>query len=168
MSGKRRVLTFFVFIIIVNVPTFANVIWPALIAESEITSVPVILLSLIIELFFYKWLFKINLKKSIFYTLAANTISSILGIVLRPIGGIIYEISIGLLINKIFNTGTFNPVAWAFVPIIGGLINCFIELLTIKIIWKEKLSKKNFLLVWIINIITVSIACAIMVVKRVA
>jgi phosphate/sulfate permease len=33
-----------------------------------------------------------------------------------------------------------NPVAWVVAPILGGLINGLIELLTIKFIWKEKFS----------------------------
>ncbi len=58
----------------------------------------------------------------------------------------------------IFDWGTFNPVTWFFVPIIGGAVNAFLELLTIKIIWKHKISKKNYFLTWIINIITVAVA----------
>jgi len=58
----------------------------------------------------------------------------------------------------IFDWGTFSPVAWVFVPIIGSAINASLELLTIKAIWKETFTKKNFFSLWLINWVTVGIA----------
>ena len=136
----------------------ANVIWPALYAEEKITSIPIIAFSLIVEFLFFKWLFKINYKEAIVYTIVANLLSGIAGFFLRPFFGLVWEVSFALLITKLFNWGTFNPVTWLFVPIIGGAINAFLELLAIRLIWKQKFTKRNYYLTWGINIVTVALA----------
>jgi hypothetical protein len=138
--------------------TYANMVWPALYTETKLSSVPIIGLSLVIEYFFFKWLFTINVRQAIRYTILANLISGLLGLFLRPIAGIAYELSLGGIINLLFNWGTFNPIAWIFVPILGGVINAFLELLTIRLIWKQKFNKRNYLFLWMINTVTIAIA----------
>ena len=138
--------------------TFANMVWPALYTESKLSSVPIIVLSLVIEYFFFKWLFRINIRQAVIYTIIANLVSGVLGLFLRPMSGIAYELSLGGIINLLFNWGTFNPIAWIFVPIIGGVINAFLELLTIRLLWKQKFNKHRFLLIWMINTVTIAIA----------
>jgi len=137
---------------------FGNVVWPALYTETKVSSLPIILLSLVLEYLVIRQLFKSNIKKSALYAITANVVSGVIGLVLRPLSGIAWELSLGMLVMWIFDWGTFNPVAWFFVPIIGGAINASLELLTIKLIWKEKFTKKNFLSLWAINWITVGIA----------
>jgi hypothetical protein len=136
----------------------ANVVWPALYTETKVSSFPIIGLSLLLEYLFFKWLFKLGFKHAVYYTLAANTVSGVLGLFLRPLSGIAYELSLGMLVNSLFHWGTFNPVAWFFVPIIGGALNGILELLTIRLIWKQKITKRNYLLTWGINTLTVAIA----------
>lgn len=138
--------------------TFANMVWPALYTESKLSSIPIIVLSLVIEYFFFKWLFRINIRQAVIYTIIANLVSGVLGLFLRPMSGIAYELSLGGIINLLFNWGTFNPIAWIFVPIIGGVINAFLELLTIRLLWKQKFNKNRFLLIWMINTVTIAIA----------
>ncbi len=156
VDTKKPLLVFI--LLCLPVLAFANVIWPAYIAESRIISLHIIVISLLIEFLFFKYLFKITIIRALCYTLIANTASTILGLVLRPISGILWELSFGFVINEIFNWGTFNFVTWASVPILGGAVNAFLELLTIKICWKQKLSKKNYFLTWGINAITIAIA----------
>ncbi|NPA95067.1 MAG: hypothetical protein GXO58_06545 [Thermodesulfobacteria bacterium] len=136
----------------------ANIVWPALIAETKISSFPIIALSLFIEFWFFKWLFKLEVKDATLYTLAANGVSAVLGIFLRPLSGIAYEFSLGLIINWLFNWGTFNPVAWFFVPIIAGAVNAILELATIRVIWQRKINKRNYALTWAINTATAALA----------
>ncbi|MDH4444573.1 MAG: hypothetical protein QE267_05535 [Akkermansiaceae bacterium] len=136
----------------------ANVVWPALYAEDKVSSMPIIALSLVIEYFFFRRLFNLNAKQAFFYTFAANLASGLVGLVGRPLSGLLYELTIGMLVSWIFEWGTFNPVAWISVPIFGGALNALLELLTIRIIWKHKLSKENFCWLWLANIITVGIA----------
>lgn len=136
----------------------ANVVWPALYTETKLYSFPIIILSLVIEFLFFKWLFGLKRKNAIIYTLVANTASGVIGLFVRPLSGIAYEVSLGAVVNWLFNWGTFNPVAWFFVPVIGGAINSFLELLTIRLLWKQKITKKNYFLTWGINTFTVGIA----------
>ena len=138
----------------------ANVVWPALYAEDKVSSMPIIALSLVIEYFFFRRLFNLNTKQACFYTLAANMVSGLVGLVGRPLSGLLYEVTIGMLVMWILDWGTFNPVTWISVPIFGGALNALLELLTIRIIWKHKLSKKNFCWLWLANIITVGLATA--------
>ena len=156
MNKNKRLIT----LLSIALPAIAraNVVWPALYTETKMSSVPIIALSLVIEFWFFRWLLKLNYKESIIYTLVANTVSGLIGLFLRPLSGIAYEVSLGAIVNWLFNWGTFNPIAWFFVPIIGGAINAFLELLTIRLLWKKKISKNNYLLTWGINTITVAIA----------
>ena len=136
----------------------ADVVWPALYAETKVSSVPIIALSLIIEGAVMKWLFNTNWKRASVYAVVANTVSGVLGLFLRPLSGIAWELSLGAIVMLLFDWGTFNPVAWFFVPVIGGAVTAAIELSTIKTFWKEKFTKKNFLVLWAANWVTVGMA----------
>lgn len=156
---KKFAKLFLIFILYSGIVN-ANAVWPALYAEEKIASIPIIAFSLIVECLFFKWLFKINYKRAIIYTIVANLLSGIAGFYLRPLFGLVWVAIFDLQISKFFriNWGTFNPVTWLFVPIIGGAINAFLELLAIRLIWKHKFTKRNYYLTWVINIITVALA----------
>ena len=141
-------------------PVIANVVWPALYAETSISSLPIIALSLVIEFFFFRRLFNASNKQALFYDLSANLASGLVGLVGRPLSGLLYEVTIGMLVMRVFDWGTFNPIAWVSVPIFGGALNSIIELFTIRLIWKHKITKGSFLWIWLANIITISIATA--------
>jgi hypothetical protein len=151
-------LPILIFAILLPAAAYADVIWPALYAETKVSSVPIIVASLLIEFWFFKWLFRAGYRKTLIYTISANIASGVIGLIARPISGIIYELSLGMLINSLFDWGTFNPVAWFFVPIIGGAVNAVIELGTIRLIWKEEINKKRFVLTCFVNAVTVAIA----------
>lgn len=138
----------------------ANVVWPALYVEARMNSIPIITASLVLEYFVYKYLFQLNVKKAVLYTLAANIVSGLVGIVLRPVSGLGYEFTVGILMERLFGWGTFNPLAWCFVPVIGGAINAALELLTIRLVWKNGITVRIFLIAWVINTITVAMATA--------
>lgn len=136
----------------------ADVVWPALYTETKVSSLPIIALSLCVEWVAIRWLFQIDWKKAAKYTFAANLVSGLLGLLLRPLSGIVWELSLGQIVMWLFDWGTFNPVAWFFVPVIGGVVNAWIELLTIKFFWKEPFRKKSFWGMWLANWVTVGIA----------
>ena len=136
----------------------ADVVWPALYAETKVSSFPIIALSLIIEGVVMRWLFRVDWKRAALYAVAANIASGLLGLFLRPLSGIVWELSLGAVVSLFFDWGTFNPVAWFFVPVIGGAVNSVIELFTIKILWKESFQKKNFFVLWLVNWVTVGMA----------
>lgn len=160
MSNRQTLFLTGLLLMVIPSVVYADMVWPALYTETKLSSVPIILLSLVIEFFFYKWLFEINVKKSVYYTVLANSVSGVLGLVLRPLSGILYELSLGAIVNLIFNWGTFNPVAWFFVPVIGGAVNAFVELEVIRMVWKHPLDRRNYYLTWGMNALTVAIATA--------
>ncbi len=157
-SHSMKKLSALFLITILPSVAYANVVWPALYTETKVSSVPIICLSLIIEFFFFKWLFGTDVKKTLFYTISANLASGLIGLVARPLSGIVYELSLGMLINWLFSWGTFNPVAWFFVPFFGGAVNAGIEIGTIRLVWKERVTKKRFFLTLGVNALTVGIA----------
>ena len=137
---------------------FGNVVWPSMYTETKLSSIPIIAISLALEFFVFKALFQKSKKITSIYTIVANVASGLIGLFARPISGLLWEVSLGAIVMWIFDWGTFNPVAWFFVPIIGGAINSVLELFTLKLIWKENFTKRNFLLLWAINWATVGIA----------
>lgn len=138
--------------------TLGNVVWPALYTEAKVSSLPIIALSLVLEFLVIRALFRKNIQISALMVIAANLVSGLAGLFLRPLSGIAWELSLGYLVMWMFGWGTFNPVAWFFVPIIGGAINATLELLVMKFIWKTNFSKRNFLSFWAANWATVGIA----------
>jgi hypothetical protein len=136
----------------------ANVVWPALYTETKINACPIILLSLVLEYLAIRFLFRRATGISALYTVAGNLVSGIAGMVLRPLSGILWELSLGQAVMALFDWGTFNPVAWFCVPLIGGAINSILELGTLRIVWKEKMTWKRFAWFWFMNWITVGLA----------
>jgi hypothetical protein len=158
MIKRRNIVLLLLSCLVFPAVTYANMVWPALYAETKISSIPIILLSLILEFIFFKWLFQINIKKAIYYTVIANIASGTLGYFLRPILGLAYELTLGGILDRLFRLSTFNPIGWFVVPLIGGAINALLELLTIRSIWKHKINKRNYFLTWVVNFVTVGIA----------
>jgi len=153
---KKRLIT--IFLILWPATAYANVVWPALYTETKVSSVPIISISLFIEYWFFKWLFGVTDKRALLYTVCANLASGIIGLIARPLSGIAYELSLGMVVNLLFNWGTFNPVAWFFVPVFGGAVNAAIELKAIHLIGKEKITRKTFFLTMLINAVTIGLA----------
>jgi hypothetical protein len=154
----KKSALFTVLLLVVTGTAEANVVWPALYTETKTSSIPVIVGSLVIEYFVFQWLFKTEWKKTALYVVSANLVSGLLGLILRPLSGIAWELSLGAVVMWLFNWGTFNPVAWFFVPIIGGAVNAAIELYTVKLFWGEKFQKKSFMVLWAANWVTVGAA----------
>ncbi len=106
---------------------FANAVWPALYLETRLFSFWAIGIGLVIEFITIKWLFTLSVKKSIIAVVFANLLSSVAGIVLIPLAGIVWEIFPGSVMYWAFGIGTFNPVTWIATFILGCLVNGLLE-----------------------------------------
>jgi hypothetical protein len=137
---------------------YANVVWPALIAESRITSVPIIALSVLLEAVVFRYWFKLGFRRALLYAVVANAVSGILGLFLRPLSGIAYDLSLGAVVNWLFDWGAFNPVVWVSVPVLGGALNALIELLVLRLFWKVEFTGRRYLGFWVLNALTVGLA----------
>ena len=118
-----------IFLVLSILPTvaYANVVWPALYLESRLFSWWAIGIGLLVEFLFIKWLFKLSTKKASIAAVSANTVSAVLGIVLIPLVGILWEVFPGTVIYWAFNWSTFSPVTWCATFIMGCLINAVLE-----------------------------------------
>jgi hypothetical protein len=154
---NKNILIIFLSIILATKAS-ANVVWPALIAENKINSIPIIIFSLVVEFFVIRYLLKSNNLESAKYTLLANIVSGVFGLFLRPLSGIAWELTGGFFANDFTKMGTFNPITWSSVIFIGSAINAWLELLTIRLFWKHKFTKRHYLILWLANMITVFIA----------
>ena len=129
----------------------ANMVWPSLYIAEGMRSWYVILIGLLIEIIFVKFLLKESHLKSVLIAFIMNLASAVLGFVAIPLSGFIGEI---LMIP--FGTGTFHPTHWLMSYVFAILSNVLIEGLTVKIIFKKKF-KMMFLWLCVANAISVII-----------
>jgi hypothetical protein len=141
-------------------PIFAaDVIWPSLILERRLLCALPISAGLVAEwvaLFFGG--FGLSWKKTIVVDLVMNTVSSIVGIFLIPILGIVWEIFPGSLIYWIFQVGTFNPVTWLATFLLSTCASTAIEAVVIGRGFKIPLDWKRFWILFAANAVSTAIA----------
>lgn len=136
----------------------ADVVWPALYLETRLFSWWAISIGLIAEVIFVKWLFAIPMKKAAIVTTVANVASSVAGILLIPLAGIVWEIVPGLLYMKALNWGTFNPITWAATFVLACLVNTAIESLVYHRGYKFSIKRYEFGWIFIANAVSVAVA----------
>jgi len=137
-----------------------NVVWPALVLEIGIFSGTPIALGLIVELFILRWGFKTSWQKAITGDLVMNLCSTVLGIVLIPASGLVWEIVFGRVIHKMFHVGTFNAGNWIATIVIASFVNTLVEALILRFGFKINFNKMLFGLLFSANLLSVSIAFA--------
>jgi hypothetical protein len=138
--------------------TLANMIWPAMILAQHILTWWVILLGLIIELAFVRAFTPLSWSRSLGANLAMNAASCVLGAVLIPFAGILWEFLPGIIINVW--KGTFNPITWAGTFALAVLINAWIEHHVLCRYFAVPRSRKLFWTLVAANTITVGFAAS--------
>jgi len=140
--------------------SLGDMIWPALFLEERLLSLIVIGLGLIIE-FFFVWRFT---GRSVWWSIGAdlgmNLASTILGILLIPIAGLVWEIFPGLLLYHWLNMGTFNPWTWSATFLIAVLINAAVETFVVSKIFRQRMGGRGFAWLCVANTCSVGIALA--------
>lgn len=129
-------MVFLLSLILMPVCVSANVVWPSLYILEGMLSWYVILLGFAVEIVFVKFFLKETYLKSVLIAFIMNLISTVLGLILIPLSGLVGEV---LLIP--FGTGTFHFTHWLLSYILAILINVVIEGLTVKFIFKNKFKK---------------------------
>ena len=153
-----RILSLSIVVILWPAFAFADVVWPALYFSARMLDFHwawVILMGLVADWPFYHIAMKATWKRSILGCLVANAISTILGIVLIPISGLIWEFTAGQILYHFFNIGTFNPITWGGTVILAALVNSLIEAAALRIVFKIPFTKRVFLLLLAANTISV-------------
>ena len=115
-------------------PAGADVVWPALYITKGMLSLKVIILGLITETIFVKYFAKVDWKKSAITSFLMNLITTVAGIVLIPLSGILSEIVFDFVFHAYdkFGIGTFHWSHWLISYLLVILINTLIEGLFIK------------------------------------
>ena len=136
----------------------ADMIWPAAFLESRLLSAWVISAGLFIEYFFVWRVTPLGTWRSVLANLAMNAASTLLGIVLIPLAGIIWEIFPGLLLYKWFDLGTFNPGTWAATFLMAVLINAGLELAVLRLGFRQPPGGGLFWWLCLANALSVGVA----------
>jgi hypothetical protein len=105
----------------------ANAIWPALHLEERILVWWVILSGFIFEFIVILVFLKCTVGKALLYCSTVNLASTILGVLLIPLSGFLWEFFPGYVLYSWFGLGTFNPITWGATFLLAVMINVTIE-----------------------------------------
>lgn len=103
---------------------------------------------------------QVSWKRAIAGSLVVNLVSTIAGIVLIPLAGILWEIFPGLFFYFVLNIGTFNPVTWAATFFLTLGITTGIEVVCLKWWFHIPYDRRTWTCWTLINAVTVGMAFA--------
>ena len=155
---QRKQWLIVVALLMVALPARADVVWPALFLGSRLVTWWAIATGLVVEYFFVRQLFGFGVRKAIVADACMNLASTLLGILLIPIAGIVWEFFPGIILYKVFNVGTFNPGTWTMTFLFAVAINAVLESLVIRWVFKTKVDKRGFWGLFIANAVSVGVA----------
>ncbi len=130
-------------------------VWPALVLETKLLSVPIILTSLLIEALVLKVTFTLTITTSLWRSIMINLASALCGILFIPMAGVIWEFFPGLMLYPHLGIGTFNPLTWAATFLMALAITTSIELAVIRRFYGIRIRQKDALLWTAANLVTV-------------
>ena len=141
---------------------FADILWPGLVIGMGLFSVwPIILTGLIIEFFFVRIITNLSLSRCLIADIAMNAASTLLGIVLIPLGSIIWEFGRTILCHYLLHVrmGTFDLVGWTGTGVIAVLINTLVEAAVLIKFCKQDIKRKGYILLAIANSLSIAAVC---------
>jgi hypothetical protein len=141
-------------------PVLANVVWAALFLEGQLLTLPVVAAGLVIEYFFVRRLTGFNFKRALFADVAMNAASVLLGVILIPLAGLVWELAAGVLLYKLFELGSFSYVSWAATFVLAVLVNAAIENFVLRKFFKPEKTKAAFWWLCLANALSVGVAFA--------
>ena len=106
-----------------------NIVWPALLLEDKLLTWWIILAGLLLEFIFVWKGLKCRAAKAVLATCTANLFSTLAGMLLIPLSGILIEVILHIphqLINSSFFM-TFGLLAWIGTFILATLVNVTLE-----------------------------------------
>ncbi|MEZ5966935.1 MAG: hypothetical protein R3F56_24050 [Planctomycetota bacterium] len=120
------------YILVADRTADADVVWPALYVASGSFAWYVIVVGLLLEYPFAKFITGASWRSAWEPTVVMNLASTLAGAVFIPIAGIAWEVFPGSLIHEVTHTGTFNPYTWIATFVMAVVINSGIEALVLK------------------------------------
>src|SRR5580698_10231577 len=141
--------------------SFADLVWPALLLENRLLTWWAILVGLFVEYFFVRRITNLSFSRAVLADVSMNAVSALLGIILIPIAGLIWELFPGSVYMAVFHVGTFNPGTWVATALIAAILNTYIERFALRRLFKQPLlGRRAFWLLYLANAISVSLALA--------
>lgn len=128
--------------------------------EGQLLTIPVIIAGLVIEYFFVRRLTGFSLKRSALADAAMNAASLLLGIVLIPFAGLLWEFTLGLLLYELFDLGSFSYVSWAATFVLAVLVNAAVENFVLRRFFKLEKNRARFWWLCLANALSVGVAFA--------
>ena len=145
-------------VLLVSSTAAADLVWPALYLEIRLFSWWAITIGLAAEYLLVRWLFQLPIQRALLATIAANATSSIVGLVLIPLAGIVWELFPGSIYMHVLKWGTFNPITWAATFVLACLVNTVIEALVYKKAFKLDVYRREFFWIVAANAVSVGVA----------
>ncbi len=87
-----------------------------------------------------------------------NLASTVLGIVLIPLSGFVWELLASFTIYPLLNVGTFNPVTWGATLLLAAGVNAVVEGSVLRYGFKQALGRRGFWILFAANLVSVAIA----------
>jgi hypothetical protein len=145
-----------------------NVMWPGLVAESGLIALWAVVLGIIAEWPFLRWLSSAGWGRSLWMTITINAVSCGIGYILNPLAGLIFIIPHDLFSYILsIGGGTFSPSGWIFTYHGIVLATASLEYLVFRGFFddeyfsKRQLTqpsrKKTWLAIWLANLVSVAI-----------
>ena len=141
-----------------SIYALADVVWPALLFASYERGVAAIVTGLIAEFLVLRYVFPMDWKKAVLVDATMNFASSLVGAFAIPLGGLLWELYPGVLIYKMLNTGTFNPITWAATCVMAIFISTGIETCVVRYAFHFQITKRRFWAVALANLLCTIIA----------
>jgi hypothetical protein len=138
----------------------ADVVWPAIILEDRLVSVPPIAAGLMVEIAVLRFGFDLSWKRATLAGIVVNAISTVLGIPLIPLAGVAWEIFPGLVLYYGLGIGTFNPFTWVATFALAVAVTTAIETICLRKLFKVPWSKARWRLWAAANGVSVAVAFA--------
>ena len=139
-------------------PILADVVWPALDLEGRILSWYAIGAGLVVEYFVLRKIIQQDWLSCILADIVMNAVSTLTGYLLIPIAGLLLELFPGLLIQNLFDTGTYNIGTWILTVFAAAFVNALIEMCVLRQMVGKWLERKKFLWLYGANVVSVAVA----------
>lgn len=149
-------------------PILANLMWPGLFVESGLISAWAVILGLLIEWPFVKWVSATGWSRSLGMTTAINAVSFVIGCLVNPIVSLFIIIPHDLLKELLGKSETFGVSVWIFTYHGVVLATAGIEYVAFRFFYSEKYyqkhqldrptSKKIWFGIWLANLASVAVA----------
>ena len=161
MTDRRRSLAagcgVLVVCSLVSATAYADVVWPALFLEERFWRWWIIGGGLLVEWPAVRWLTRRTWLQSAGLDVLMNLASALLGILLVPLAGVLWELIRGLILYQLLNLGSFHITGWIGTVLFATAANAGIEGVVLRA-FGTPMSWRRFAVLCLANLVSVGLA----------